>query len=216
MTLSSMQKNGLILAAFAVAATLLIVGTSLLTEDQIKAQQQQQLRTNLNAVLPPETYTNNLFEECRLVTHQELGGNQPKHVYLAYQQQDFVGAAMEVTAPNGYSGAIQLLVAVYADGSVAGVRTLKHQETPGLGDKIERRKSDWIESFEGMQVNGADDSRWDVRKQGGVFDQFTGATITPRAVVHAVANAVQVFTENQSQWQQQPANCEEVASDARI
>lgn len=208
---SSMQKNGLILGAFAVVATLLVIGTEWLTSDRIQQQQRQELQRNLNQVILPASYDNNLFARCLQITEPALGGEQPKHVYFAMQQDRFTAAAMEVTAPNGYSGAIQLLVAVNADGSVAGVRVLEHQETPGLGDKIERRKSDWIESFTGMEVNGAADDRWAVQRDGGAFDQFTGATITPRAVVQAVKQAVLVFTEQHQQWLEQPSNCGETS-----
>lgn len=211
MTLTSMQKNGFILAAFAVVATLLIVGTAALTNDRIAAQQRQQLQRNLNEVLPPQLHDNDLFEACRLITAPALGGEQPKRIYFAYQQQDFVGAAMEVTAPDGYSGAIRLLVAATATGEIAGVRVLEHQETPGLGDKIERRKSDWITSFNGLTVNGQDDPRWAVKRDGGIFDQFTGATITPKAVVNAVARSLNEFKQNQQLWRQQQTSCVEDA-----
>ncbi|PTC01104.1 electron transport complex subunit RsxG [Thalassospira xiamenensis] len=211
MTLSSMQKNGLILAAFAVVATLLIVGTAALTGERIAAQQRQQLKSNLNEVLPEQLHDNDLFASCRLIDAPALGGTQPKRVYFAYQAEKFVGAAMEVTAPDGYSGAIQLLVAARANGDVLGVRVLEHQETPGLGDKIERRKSDWITTFNGLTVNSADDPRWAVKRDGGIFDQFTGATITPKAVVNAVAGSLYAFKENQQLWRQHQTLCEEDA-----
>ena len=86
-------------------------------------------------------------------------------------------------APDGYNGNIELLIAINVDGSVSGVRTLLHKETPGLGDKIELRKGPWIKTFSGKKVLDDNDNRWAVVKDGGMFDQFTGATITPRAVV---------------------------------
>ncbi len=97
-----------------------------------------------------------------------------------------VAAIIEATAPDGYSGAIQLLVGADFNGTVLGVRVTEHHETPGLGDKIERRISDWITHFSGKKIDGATDSHFAVKKDGGDFDQFTGATITPRAVVNAV------------------------------
>ncbi|MDF5751005.1 electron transport complex subunit RsxG, partial [Klebsiella quasipneumoniae] len=93
---------------------------------------------------------------------------------------------MEATATDGYSGAIQLLVAADFRGTVLGTRVTEHHETPGLGDKIELRLSDWITHFAGKVIPGQGDSHWAVKKDGGDFDQFTGATITPRAVVNAV------------------------------
>lgn len=208
MIINSMQRNGLILAAFALAATFLVLGTAWLTEDRIQAQAQQQLQQNLDAVLPASAYTNNLLDHCLWVSDPALGSSEPQRVFLAFRDQAYVGAAIETIAPNGYSGTIELLVAVWADQSVAGVRTLKHAETPGLGDKIERRKSDWIESFTGMRVNSDPDPRWAVQREGGVFDQFTGATITPRAVIDAVERTVRFAQQQQAQWQQQPpAGC---------
>ena len=100
---------------------------------------------------------------------------------------------LRAVAPDGYSGSIQLLVAVLADGSLAGVRVLAHKETPGLGDKIELKKSPWIQSFTGKSLQNPDEAGWGVKKDKGQFDQFAGATITPRAVVKAVHHALQYF-----------------------
>ena len=100
------------------------------------------------------------------------------------------------THPSGYSGDINLLSAVYRDGTIAGVRVTKHEETPGLGDKVEVKKSDWITTFNTKTVQSESDDRWAVKKDGGQFDQFTGATITPRAVVGSVKNAVLYAQDN--------------------
>lgn len=210
MMLKSMQRNGLILAGFAIVATFLVVTTSLLTEDKIERQQQQELLRVLNQIIPANKHDNDLYASCTLVSHPDLG-QQPRRVYRAFVNGKPTAAAMEVTAPNGYSGAIHLLVAMNIDGSVAGVRTLQHQETPGLGDKIELRKNDWILSFDGQRVNGTDDNRWAVKRDGGMFDQFTGATITPRAVVQAVKRAALVFSNKQQAWFNAPANCHAAA-----
>ncbi len=99
-------------------------------------------------------------------------------------------------APNGYSGRIHLLVGVYVDGSLAGVRVVKHAETPGLGDAVELRKSPWIKSFDGKSLNNPQTSGWAVKRDGGDFDQFTGATISPRAVVKAVHNTLLYYQQN--------------------
>ncbi|RUO58613.1 electron transport complex subunit RsxG [Pseudidiomarina insulisalsae] len=206
MIAKSMQRNGLILAAFAVVATLLVMLTARLTAEPIAREQQRELLQVLNQLLPAELHDNDLYASCRLIEHPALA-TQPTPMYLARQNGRPSAAALEVVAPNGYSGAIRLLVAIKWDGTVAGVRTLQHQETPGLGDKIEIRKSDWITSFNGMTVQGNDDTRWAVTRDGGVFDQFTGATITPRAVVQAVKRSVLAFKANKDEWAQQPTNC---------
>jgi len=107
-----------------------------------------------------------------------------------------VAAVLESVAPDGYSGSIRLLVGVTPDGRLLGVRVLQHQETPGLGDAIEERRSDWIRSFDGRSLGRPPMARWKVRKDGGDFDQLTGATVTPRAVVAAVRNTL-LFVERQ-------------------
>ncbi|WP_301773816.1 electron transport complex subunit RsxG [Pseudidiomarina terrestris] len=202
----SMQRNGLILAAFAVVATLLVMLTARLTAEPIAREQQRELLQVLNQLIPAQAHDNDLYASCRLIEAPELATG-PTPMYLATQDGQPAAAAIEVVAPNGYSGGIRLLVAMNWNNTVAGVRVLQHQETPGLGDKIERRKSDWITSFEGMTVTGPDDQRWAVQRDGGVFDQFTGATITPRAVVQAVARTVTAFKRNKDQWRQQTLEC---------
>ncbi|MDN7134929.1 electron transport complex subunit RsxG [Pseudidiomarina sp. 1ASP75-5] len=201
-----MQRNGLILAAFAVVATLLVMLTARLTAEPIAREQQRELLQVLNQLIPAQAHDNDLYASCRLIEAPELATG-PTPMYLATQDGQPAAAAIEVVAQNGYSGGIRLLVAMNWDNTVAGVRVLQHQETPGLGDKIERRKSDWITSFEGMTVTGPDDQRWAVQRDGGVFDQFTGATITPRAVVQAVARTVTAFKRNKDQWRQQTLEC---------
>lgn len=211
----SMGRNGLILAAFAIAATVLVVGTAKLTAPRIAQQQQQELLNVLNQLLPAERHDNDLVASCTLVSHPELGGGQQK-LYRAYLKGQALNGeptdlpqalALEVTAPNGYSGAIKLLVAFNLNGRVAGVRVLEHKETPGLGDKIELRKDNWILSFDGLLVNGSDDKRWAVKRDGGQFDAFTGATITPRAVVQAVKHANLLYQQHGTAWFNAPANC---------
>ena len=189
MTFNSMQKNGLLLAAFAVIATSLIIGVQVLTEDKIAKQQQQQVLRTLNQLIPPALHDNDLYQSCRLLQEPALGSSKAQPLYRAWVNDQPTALAAEIVAPDGYSGAIRLLLAIKPDGEVLGVRTLRHQETPGLGDKIEVKKSDWIKSFAGKRVRGEDDNRWAVQRDDGMFDQFTGATITPRAVVSAVKRA---------------------------
>lgn len=206
----SMQRNGLILALFGVIATLLVMATATVTKDPIAQQQQRQLLRVLNELIPPSAHDNDLYASCTLLQQPELGGQQQRlyRATLAGQPQ---AVAVEVVAPNGYSGAIRLLVAISADGRIAGVRTLEHAETPGLGDKIERRKSDWITAFAGKQVNGNDDTRWAVKRDGGMFDQFTGATITPRAVIQAIKRTGLSYQAHAEDWFNRPANCQSEA-----
>jgi electron transport complex protein RnfG len=206
--ITQMRRNGLILAAFALAATGLVMATQWLTADRIASQQRQELLTTLNALIPPQQHDNDVYADCTLVEAPEsLGLEQPQPVYRARQDGEPVALALRTTAPDGYSGNIHMLVAVNRDHSVAGVRILQHRETPGLGDKIEVRRSDWVLQFEGEHVNGADDPRWEVERDGGMFDQFTGATITPRAVVNAVQRTVLFAEQNHDQLYAAPADC---------
>ncbi|MCH7882746.1 MAG: RnfABCDGE type electron transport complex subunit G, partial [Proteobacteria bacterium] len=117
-------------------------------------------------------------------------------VYLARVLEEPVAVIFNTIAPNGYSGRIHLLVGIYFDGSLAGVRAVKHAETPGLGDAIELQKSDWMHSFEKRSLDRPGSKLWKVKRDGGVFDQFTGATITPRAVVEAVKNTLLYYQKN--------------------
>ncbi|GLX77210.1 electron transport complex subunit G [Thalassotalea insulae] len=203
----AIEKNAKLLALFAIACTAVVGLVHMLTKDRIVAQQQQQLINTLNSLIPPESHNNEISQSCFIVQDELLGGYQQK-VYLATENEQPVAAAITATAPDGYNGNIELLVAVKLDGSVSGVRTLKHQETPGLGDKIELRKSHWILSFTGKKIRGEQDNRWAVAKDGGMFDQFTGATITPRAVVKAVKSTVDYFNLHKDELFQHDANCQ--------
>ena len=133
------------------------------------------------------------------------GGSERAAIHGEQEIAKPVAAVLETTAPDGYSGAIQLLVGADFNGTVLGTRVTEHHETPGLGDKIELRLSDWITHFAGKKISGADDAHWAVKKDGGDFDQFTGATITPRAVVNAVKRAGLYAQTLPSQLSQLPA-----------
>ena len=195
----SIQSNSLALAGFAAVCTLLVALVHAFTKDTIAEQQQLVLLRTLNAVLPMSAYDNELINDCILVTdNARLGNDLPHQLYRAYKNGQPAAAIIETTAPNGYTGSIGLMVAIGVDGKITGVQVLNHKETPGLGDKIDERKSDWIKGFIGLKVLDDNDSRWAVKKDDGMFDQFTGATITPRAVVESVKNTVLYFNQNQS------------------
>ena len=186
--LKTMQKHGVTLALFAVMATALTAVVNALTKDTIEQQAIAQQKLLFDQVIPPDSYDNNIQASCQVVNDPQLGKGE-RHIYVARNGQQPVAVVMEATAPDGYSGAIQLLIAADFNGKVLGSRVTEHHETPGLGDKIETRLSDWITHFAGKTIQGSDDPSWAVKKDGGQFDQFTGATITPRAVVNAVKRA---------------------------
>ncbi|TKI05703.1 electron transport complex subunit RsxG [Martelella alba] len=181
-----MRRHGITLALFAAAATGLTAVVHSLTRPVIDRQALKQQQQLLDQVIPPGMHDNNMLNSCFLVSDSALGDNDLHRVYLASKGGKTVAAAIESTAPDGYNGAIRLLVGADFAGNVMGVRVTEHHETPGLGDKIDRRVSDWITYFSGKVVHSTEDPFWAVKKDGGGFDQFTGATITPRAVVNAV------------------------------
>jgi electron transport complex protein RnfG len=181
-----MRRHGLILAFFGALMTGMTALVNLMTKPTIEHQALLQQKSLFDQVIPAGVYDNDMQNECYNVTDESLGTATPHRLYLARKNGQPVAAVVETTAPDGYSGAIQLLVAADFHGKVYGSRVLEQHETPGLGDKIEVRISDWIKHFANQTVNGASDERWAVKKDGGMFDQFTGATITPRAVVRSV------------------------------
>lgn len=184
--LETMRRHGITLAIFAAITTGLTAIVNSLTKSTIAEQAALQHKSLLDQVIPPALYDNDIQNECYLVNADALGNNLPHRLYLARKNGQPVAAALESTAPDGYSGAIQLLVGADFSGKVLGVRVTEHHETPGLGDKIETRISDWINIFSGKTITSNHDRHWAVKKDGGEFDQFTGATITPRAVVNSV------------------------------
>ncbi len=183
-----------ILAAFAVAGSALLGVTEGSTREQIAANEQAYLIKSLNQVLPPSQFDNDLLSDSIEIQDTDaLGTEAPVTVYRARKQGQAVAALFTVVAPDGYSGNIRLLVGVNFNGSLAGVRAVSHRETPGLGDAIEVSRSDWILGFAGRALGQPPVERWRVKKDGGDFDQFTGATITPRAVLKAVKKALIYF-----------------------
>lgn len=204
-----MIKNGFLLALFALICTGLVAAVNQQTVDKIKQQEQQELMRVLHQLIPDEMHDNELTAQCTLLLDKDaLGTDSPMPAYIATRAGKPVAIAIEAIAPDGYNGNIKLIVGISTKGEVLGVRTLAHQETPGLGDKIDLRKSNWVSQFVGKVLGSADDKQWLVKKDGGDFDQFTGATITPRAYVKAVKNAVWYFNNNQAQIFSLPLNCE--------
>lgn len=210
MILSSMVKNGAILSAFALITTGLVATINALTADKIAEQEKLQLTLQLQEVLKPQSYDNILSRDCAAVSNALLGSDKEHIIYRARKNNQPVALVIRHLTPNGYSGDIHLITAINRNAIVEGVRVTKHEETPGLGDKIEIKKSPWITHFNLKTVLNNNDTRWAVKKDGGQFDQFTGATITPRAVVDSVKNAI-IFSQTNFDDIFAAANaCEEV------
>ena len=192
----SVLRAGIILGLFAVLGTELVAFSYRTTAERIEENRRAVLLRSLNQLLPSQAYDNNLLGDVTTVyAHTLLGTSKPVIVYRARRGEEPVAVAFMPVAPDGYGGAIRLLVGIYADGTLAGVRVIEHKETPGLGDVIEAKRSDWILSFNGRSLTDPIPEKWKVERDGGVFDQFTGATITPRAVVKAVYNSLRFFQE---------------------
>ena len=181
------EYQGLSLAAVcALVAVLLLVGDRL-THGQIAAQQLEDRLAVLRQVLPAALYDNNPLQDAFTVQDGELGAVE---VYPARKDGRLTAVAFQVSN-IGYGGPILQLVALSSEGSILGVRVLSHKETPGLADKIEASRSDWIKAFDGLSLASTPLAQWKVKKDGGQFDQFAGATITPRTVVRSVLQALQ-------------------------
>ncbi|HCP54216.1 MULTISPECIES: electron transport complex subunit RsxG [Pseudomonas] len=196
----SMLKNSLVLGLFAIVTVGVVALTQLGTRDRIAAAERDAQARALSEILPAGSYDNHLLDNSISVFDPELLGNKTaQDAYIALKGTQPTAVILKVTAPDGYGGAIHLLVGVQASGSLAGVRALSHKETPGLGDKIDLAKSQWIRAFDGKSLSNPGADGWAVKKDRGQFDQFAGATITPRAVVKAVHKALQYVDAHKSE-----------------
>ena len=183
------------LAAAAVVAVALVSLVYDRAQPSIEASRRARQLAELTAVLGDVVYDNDpLTDTVVLLDPELLGSEQPLTAHRVRRAGATVAVLLNVVAPDGYAGPIRLLVAVDTTGRVLGVRVLEHRETPGLGDVIEERRSGWIHGFDGRSLGDPPPDRWAVRRDGGDFDQFTGATVTPRAVVGAVRKAL-VYAE---------------------
>lgn len=189
--LKQIIKPGAFLAGFALLGTLALASVYDLTLPTVEANERAATLKQLNLLVDKQTYDNDLLASKQVLPAADFGSAEDVTVYRASQQGVPVAALFIVSAADGYSGKIRLAVGIRADQTLAGVRVLAHKETPGLGDKIEADKHPWILSFAEKSLQNPAPPLWAVRKDGGEFDQFTGATITPRAVVGAVKRTLE-------------------------
>lgn len=195
---ASMSRNSLLLGLFALTTAAVLAGTQAGTATRIAAAEREAAQKALLEIVPLERHNNDLLLDTQPIDPKYwgmLGLKQGGEINIARQDGEAVAAIVPAVAPDGYSGDIKLIIGINADGTLAGVRVLAHNETPGLGDKIELKKSRWMLGFDGRSLSNPGVEDWEVKKDGGVFDQFTGATITPRAVVHQTRRALQFFAE---------------------
>lgn len=193
----SLVRSAASLGLVAVAGTTLLAGMHQLTAERIAAQERRAVLEQLQQIIPADRYDNVLQDDWIAFTDARYFPRAQQVVaYRARLDGRPVAVILRFAAVDGYNGPIHLLAGIEADGSLAGVRVTAHRETPGLGDPIEAEKSDWIRTFEGRSLRSPEPAGWGVRRDGGEFDQFTGATITPRAVVEAVRGALEYYEDN--------------------
>jgi electron transport complex protein RnfG len=201
-----MLVSAVTLAAVAMLAVGIAIIAQVATRDRIAAGERAARTAQLDALLGDLRHDNDLLADVTYARDPDLlGTGSPVPVYRARWHGAPVAIVMAPVAPDGYAGSIELLVAVRADGRVLGVRAVRHHETPGLGDAIDERRSDWIRRFAGRALGDPPLERWKVRKDGGDFDQFTGATVTPRAVVRAVSSSLVYFAQHRDELFAAPA-----------
>ena len=199
---SAMKKASISLAIFAFISVFFVAMTDHLTADRIAENQEKLLLRALNEIAPNDSYDNDLIASKAILNQAGSGFIGDTPVYLATKSGKPATAIFEVTTNKGYSGAITMLVGIDAmKKTVSGVRVVKHKETPGLGDKMEipktpPNKTPWVLDFDGKSLKNPELSRWNVKKDNGDFDQFTGATITPRAIVNIVKTTLLYAQDN--------------------
>lgn len=191
----SNQKNTwtlpVILAVITLITSAVLMLTHELTKDTIERQRLQARLKSLQRLLPEQLVDNDVIADAVTIFEPDaLGHRKPKQLYIGRKNGAFSAVAVPVTARNGYSGDIELMVGIKVNGEITDVAIINHKETPGLGDLIERGKSDWLQQFPGRSLDNPVAKNWKVKKDGGRFDQITAATITPRAVVGAIKKAL--------------------------
>ncbi|MBD2858380.1 electron transport complex subunit RsxG [Spongiibacter sp. KMU-158] len=196
----SIGKNGILLGLFAVLTTGIISGTYLSTRGKISDNIRHAEEKALLEIIPRSRHDNSMLDDSLPISDSSLLGlREEKRVYIAMNKSQPIAVILPSTARDGYTGDVDMIIGINLDGSVAGVRVLNHRETPGLGDQVDYKKSHWVDGFIGHSLESTSTAQWKVKKDKGIFDQFTGATITPRAVTAAVHRALQYFDANRDQ-----------------
>ncbi|WP_455222665.1 electron transport complex subunit RsxG [Kaarinaea lacus] len=187
------MHHAMLLGGMAAITSAILVIANKQTYPDIELRRIEDMQRSLEQVVPPTIHSNDLLKDVIEVK----ANDETRNVYLAKSDDKVVAVAFDTTV-KGYAGPIDVIVGISSDGELLGTRVLSHNETPGLGDKIEPEKSPWITRFTGLSLTNPGESQWKVKKDGGFFDQFTGATITPRAVVKAVKISLEFFESNKT------------------
>jgi len=191
--IKAILKSGMLLLIFTMVSILFVSWTQDTTQEKIQYNEEQLLIKRLAELV--SDYDNDILKEKYDQVLTLHGINQTIGIYPAKRNGQTFAYLVEHTYPNGYNGSIRLLTGISIDETLLGVRVVAHKETPGLGDKIETRKSDWIKQFTGLSLSNPTQDNWKVRRDGGVFEAFTGATITPRAIVSASYQVLELFNK---------------------
>jgi Na+-translocating ferredoxin:NAD+ oxidoreductase subunit G len=194
----------IIVAAAVLAAVVSLVAAA--TRERIARNEQAWLQQRLDALVAPPLHDNDVLMDRIVVTSPDiLGTTAPVTIFRARLRGQPVAAVIHTIAPDGYQGPIEMLVAIGFDGSLIGVQIVRHRETQGLGDQFENRRVDWLRNFKDLSLKDPPQQRWSVRKDGGDFDEFTGATITPRAIVRATRRALEFYASQRDRIFAMPA-----------
>ncbi len=191
--IKAILKSGMLLLIFTMVSVLFVTLTQDTTQEKIQYNEEQLLIKRLAELV--SNYDNDILKEKYDQVLTLHGIKQTIGIYPAKRNGQTFAYLVEHTYPNGYNGSIRLLTGISVDETLLGVRVVAHKETPGLGDKIETRKSDWIKQFTGLSLSNPTQDNWKVKRDGGVFEAFTGATITPRAIVTASYQVLELFNK---------------------
>ena len=200
--MSNFIKIPLILSLVTMLTAGLLMLSETLTHDRIEQQKTELLLKSLEDLIPIQLHDNNLVESVIEIYEPELlGHRKPQTVYLGLQNNQLSVVAIPVTARDGYSGDIDIMVGIKANGEITTVKIIEQHETPGLGDLVIATRSDWLKQFPQKSLSNPQPNRWNVKRDGGEFDQITGATITPRAIVKAIKQALDYYQTHQAEFQ---------------
>jgi len=189
---------------FGILGATLVSLTWTATADRIARNQQEAFMRNVYKLIDKNEIDNDLLKDVITLNNPALAKAEIK-VYRARKAGQPVAVIFSPVQAPGYASPINLMIGVRHDGTLGGVRVLSHMETPGLGDKIDEEKSDWILSFTGKSLGNPPLDKWKVKKDGGVFDQFTGATITPRSVVATVKKLLEYYSREKENLFKKPS-----------
>ncbi|MGH8176529.1 MAG: electron transport complex subunit RsxG [Steroidobacter sp.] len=190
----AVARSAITLAAIGAVLAIVLYTTARFTNERIIRNEQTWIKQHLYLLLQPGSYDNDVLTDTTVARSKDLlGTSAPTTIYRARRGGQPVAAIIHSVAPDGYRGPIELLIAIAWDGTLLGVRVVRHNETPGLGDAFETREADWLDAFAGLSLSNPPQQRWTVRRDGGDFDAFTGATITPRAIVKTVRRSLEYF-----------------------